>query len=46
MKDNELTMKMSSFWEDSFRNIYPDCLDGRGFSVTKQLLAEQIMTCI
>jgi hypothetical protein len=46
LKDSELSEKVVHFWKCTFCKIYPDLLDGRGLSVLKQLLAEQMLTSI
>lgn len=37
---------MSTFWKLHFSKIYPDLLAGEGLSMLKQLLADQMLSCI
>ncbi len=46
LKDGQLTEKMIVFWKHTFCKIYPDLLDAKGLSVTLQLLANQMFSCI
>ena len=45
-KDDSLGEDMRTFWKLHFGRIYPDVLDGKGLSVLKQLLANQMLSCI
>lgn len=44
--DDSLKGDMSTFWKLHFSKIYPDLLAGEGLSTLKQLLANQMHSCI
>lgn len=44
--DDILEEDMHVFWKLHFSNAYPDLLEGKGLSGIKQLLVEQILSCI
>jgi len=46
LKDTLLTETMATFWKGTFCSIYSDLLDCTGISVTMQILAEQMLSCI
>ena len=45
-KDDSLGASTRTFWNKHFSRAYPDLLDGKGLSVLKELLAQQMIDCI
>ena len=43
---NLLEEDVTRFWKEKFSLAYPERLEGRGLSMLKQLLAEQLLDCI
>lgn len=44
--DDSLGEDMRTFWKLHFSRVYPELLEGKGLSVLKQLLAQQMLSCI
>ena len=45
-KEQSLLDDMTQFWEDEFKKIYPEKLEGIGMSYILQLLADQMLTLL